>query len=201
MELDGDGRGELDLGARMVNAARMAVAAHLFESVRERIRLREHEVIDATNAENRDGLSHDPRRDDDIDKDHSLWQRPRTGGAGFRPAGIRDDDGQPALASARRATTLVTDDDEGGQVVAAAKAPAIAIAGGAFASARPPLPTVTARSPRTPRLPADGGAPPHAGGALPRPGLIGIGCGCAADRVRPPCRGGAGAIAWAEGAD
>ena len=198
MELDGDGRGELDLGARMVNAARMAVAAHLFESVRERIRLREREVIDAASADGQDDLSHDSRQDDDTDNDDRLWQRPRTGGAGFRPAGIRDDDGQPALASARRATTLVTDDDEGGQVVAAAKAPAIAIAGGAFASARP-LPTVTARSPRTPRLPADGGAPPHAGGALPRPGLIGIGCGCAADRVRPS--GGVGAIAWAEGAD
>lgn len=198
MELDGDGRGELDLGARMVNAARMAVAAHLFEAVRERIRLREHEVIDAANADGQDDLSHDSRQDDDTDNDDRLWQRPRTGGAGLRSAGI-DDDGQPALASARRATTLVTDDDEGGQVVAAASAPAIAIAGGARASARP-LPTVTARSPRTPRLAADGGAPPpHAGGAPPRPGLIGIGCGCAADRVRPPCVGSA--VAWAEGAD
>jgi hypothetical protein len=185
---------ELDLGARMVNAARMAAAVHLFESVRERIRLREDAAIGRANAEGQEDLLRDSAQDDDGNVNDSLWQRPRTGGAGLRTAA--DDDGQPAFPSARR-VTFVTEDDEGGQVVAAASVPAIA--GDARASARP-LPTVTARSPRTPRLPADGGAPPHAGGALPRPaGLIGIGCGCAADRVRPPCVGGS--VAWAEGAD
>jgi hypothetical protein len=197
MELDE--RGEPDLGARMVNAARMAVAVHVFESVSERLRRPEDGSIGIANADGQDGLPSDSRQDDQShsDSDDSLWQRPRTGGAGFRAAGIDvDDDGRPALvfASARRAT-LVTDDDEGGQD-GTSGTPATAADEPAPARS---LPTAAARSPRAPRLPAAGDASPHVGGALPRRGLIGIGCGCAADRVR--LRGAGGSIAWAEGAD
>src|SRR5438045_1975842 len=108
MELDGDGRDELDLGARMVNAAQMAVAVHLFESVRERLRRPEDGLIGIARAEAQDNLPSISRQDDDSsDDDESIWQRPRTGGAGFRAAG-NDDGGRLAVASTRRAT-LVTD--------------------------------------------------------------------------------------------
>jgi hypothetical protein len=197
MELDE--RGESDLGARMVNAARMAVAVHVYESVRERLRRPEDGSIGMPNPEGQDGLPRDSRQDDDdSDSDDSLWQRPRTGGAGFRVAGIDDDDdddGRPAIviASARRAT-LVTDDDEGGED-GTAGTPATAADEPAPARS---LPTAAARSPRAPRLPAAGGAPPHIGGALPRPGVAGTGRGSTSDQV---VTGSITCIRWAEGAD
>jgi hypothetical protein len=195
MELDSDTRGELDLGARMVNAARMAVGVHLFQSVQERLRRREDGPIGIHRPAGQDDLRHDSSQDDD-NINNSLWQRPRTGGAGLRAAGL-DDEGRPAFASARCGALVTDDDDEGGWDGTVS---ASAVLDDNLAPART-LPTAAVRSPRTPRLPAAGGAPPHVGGALPRPGVtvIGIGCGCAADRVRP--RGGVGAIAWAEGAD
>src|SRR4051794_37308279 len=110
MELDE--RVGSDLGARMVDAARMMVAVHLFESVRERLRRPEDGSIGIPNSEGQDDLAGKSSQDDE-DSD-SLWQRPRTGGAGFRAAGNDDHDGRLAVASARR-TTLVTDDDEGGE--------------------------------------------------------------------------------------
>src|SRR4051812_39347310 len=142
MELDG--RDELDLGARMVNAAQMAVAVHLFESVRERLRRPEDGSIGIPSAEGQDDLPDDSRQDDDSVHD-SLWQRPLTGGAGFRAAGNDDDDGRLAVASARR-VTLVTDDDEGGED-GTVGTPAIAADDPAPARS---LPTAAARSPRTP---------------------------------------------------
>jgi hypothetical protein len=187
MELDG--RDELDLGARMVNAVRMAVADHLFESVRERLR-RPEDGIGIPSAEGQDDLPGESSQDDDID---SLWQRPWTGGAGFRAAGDHDDDGgRLAVASARRAT-LVTDDDEGGED-GTVGTPAIAADEPAPAQS---LSTAAARSPRTPRLPA-GGAPPHVGGALPRPGIARRRFGCSPG---PTESGAVASIAWAEGAD
>src|SRR3954471_15130921 len=112
MELDG--RDKLDLGARIVNAAQMAVAVHLFESVRERLGRPEDGSIGIPKAEGQDDLPDDSRQDDDDSVHDSLWQRPRTGGAGYRAAGNDDDDGRMAVASTRR-VTLVTDDDEGGE--------------------------------------------------------------------------------------
>ena len=199
MELDE--RGESDLGARMVNTARMAVAVHVFESVRERLRRPEDGSIGIANADGQDGLPRDSRQDDQShsDSDDSLWQRPRTGGAGFRAAGIDDDDdddGRPALvfASARRAT-LVTDDDEGGQD---------GTAGTPATAADEPAPPDRCR-PRRPAHPGRLGFPPPgaprhtlAGAPPARPDRHRLRM---RGRSRALPRGAGGSVAWAEGAD
>ena len=138
-----DGLPWLDLGGRILRAARPAVAVHLFESARERLHHGHRPGAERTGGE-------DPSAHSDRPEDETLGQRIRAGGAG--PGGAAGE----ALSALPRVPRVTEDADDRPARSQLSNAAGHTLPSAADRSAR--TSRVPAGDPATPATPASDGA-------------------------------------------